>query len=160
MAALRCFVEKTNTSKTTTIFKESNAGLVQVPTGRGNLCLTGAVTLGLLWLTKDWNKILGKCMRQELNLTALWQRLRLLLGRSLELINKLLLNYTNIFLLNLLDSHFDSFYFNHNSKLLPNRRCSLCHNAVKLSLIVPSDFVKKKKKSFLINVLISLIMGN
>ena len=58
-------------------------------------------------------------------------------------INKLLLNYTNRFILNLLDSHFGSFYFNHNSKLLPNRRHSLCHNAVKL--IVPSDFVKKKK---------------
>lgn len=66
MAALRCFMEETNTTlQNKKNFKESNAGLVQVTTLRGNLCLTGAVTLGLLWLIKDWNKILGKCVRQE-----------------------------------------------------------------------------------------------
>ena len=71
-------------------------------------------------------------------------------------VNKLLLSCTNIFTLNLLDPHFDYFYFNHNSELLPITR-DAASVKMQLKLIVFSDLVKI---SFLINVLISLIIVN
>lgn len=54
-------------------FKESNAGLVQVTTLRGNLCLNRCCHSGAFWLIKDWNKILGKCVRQEQRRRRKWQ---------------------------------------------------------------------------------------
>lgn len=71
-------------------------------------------------------------------------------------VNKLLLSCKNIFALNLLDPHFDYFYFNRNSKLLPITR-DVASVITQLKLIVFSDLVKI---SFLINVFISLIIVN